>query len=249
MKKELFSGTFFLIISILVTAGAAVGIMDGAPNVFTILASVSVWLAYGSSKAGEEWVRGLGLGRGTVKAMFIVNWVFVGIFSVCGVAVMFFYRAISALFFAGLYSGGSIGSAIREYGSGLSELFGFFQKTGNMAFVWCGLLLLLAAAVTAVINILFFRNLITFCRSLCESNVSEGMHVDKAECVKGWLFVLGILTCIGVLGFPRDGMAAFVSGCSGAAMITASRWIKYCVIPASVEEAVQPQSEWYSAEQ
>ena len=45
MKRELFSGTFFLIISILVTLAAVASLMDGTLNVFAILYAVACWLA------------------------------------------------------------------------------------------------------------------------------------------------------------------------------------------------------------
>lgn len=89
MKKELFSGTFFLIISILVTLSAVASLMDGMLNVFPILYAIACWLVYGSVKSGAEHINGLGFGCGTTKALFIVNWVFIGILTAFGLMVMF----------------------------------------------------------------------------------------------------------------------------------------------------------------
>jgi hypothetical protein len=247
MKKEIFSGTFFLVISILLTAAACVSIMDGAPNVFAILFSVSAWLAYGSSKADEEWVRGLGLGCGTAKALFIVNWVCVGLLAVSGIVIMFFYRTLAAYFMNGLYYG--YGGGMSKFGNELGVLFNLFQNIGSVGFVWFGLGILLCAVVTGVINLLFVRSLMIFLRSLRDSNSSGEWNIEKAEGVYRWMFVLGILVSVGVLYVFKDGLAAFVSGCTGAAMIVASRWIKYAVLPVGVEAGFEPESEWYSSEQ
>lgn len=249
MKKELFSGTFFLVISILVTAAACVSVMEGLPNVFLILFSVSAWLSYGSSKAGEEWVRGIGLGHGTVMALFIMNWVLVGLLTAGGVLTMFATRLFGRYFISGFFHASGLFGSSGGLGDDISGIMSILQRLGSMAYVWLGLFLLVIGAAYAVINILFVRNLMTFSRSLRDSNYSGEWKVEKAECVSKWLFVLGIITCVGVLCVFKDGLAAFVSGCTGAAMIVASRWIKYGVEPASVDEPFSQESEWYSSQQ
>lgn len=253
MKKELFSGTFFLIISILVTLSAVASLMDGMLNVFPILYAIACWLVYGSVKSGAEHINGLGFGCGTTKALFIVNWVFIGILTAFGLMVMFSGWAImNAIMHWGSlgygygfsynygYSGG--------YGS-LSSLLRLFERFGSVGFVWFGLTVLVCAAAAAAVNLLFVRNLLTFFHSLKSSFESGAWHVEKAESVYKWLFVLGILSSLGILSLLRDGLAATVSAAGGAAMIVASRWIKHDIIPAVPSGDYGQQSGWYSSEQ
>lgn len=251
MKKEFFSGTFFLIISILVTFIAVVSLMDGWLNVFGILYAVACWLVYASARRNSEFLGGLGLGYGTTKALFIVNWVAVGILAVSGLVTMFAGRAIVNRLFSMLTitgSGFGYGYGLgRDYGD-LGTVLTFLGRVGNVGYVWCGLTILTCAAAAAAVNLLFTRNLMTFVRSLRAADIDGEGPVEKAGCVEKWLFVLGILTALGVLSLTRDGLAASVSAASGAAMIVASRWIRSVFLVPEPEENGDAPSEWYSPE-
>ncbi|MEA4947452.1 MAG: hypothetical protein VB058_07835, partial [Oscillospiraceae bacterium] len=147
MKKEFFSGTFFLIISILVTFIAVVSLMDGWLNVFGILYAVACWLVYASARRNSEFLGGLGLGYGTTKALFIVNWVAVGILVVSGLVTMFAGRAIVNRLFSMLtITGSGFGYGLgRDYGD-LGPVLTFLGRVGNGGYVWCGLTILICAA-------------------------------------------------------------------------------------------------------
>ena len=166
-----------------------------------------------------------------------------------GVLTMFATRLFGRYFISGFFHASGLFGSSGGLGDDISGIMSILQRLGSMAYVWLGLFLLVIGAAYAVINILFVRNLMTFSRSLRDSNYSGEWKVEKAECVSKWLFVLGIITCVGVLCVFKDGLAAFVSGCTGAAMIVASRWIKYGVEPASVDEPFSQESEWYSSKQ
>lgn len=249
MKRELFSGTFFLIISILVTLAAVASLMDGTLNVFAILYAVACWLAYGSAKNGSAELGGIKLGYGVTKALFIVNWVVVGLVAAMGLLVMFAYRLIGDALVNGMFSYGygngyGIGG---NYGE-LGDLYGIFQHLGNMGFVWCGLAMLVFAAAAAVINLLFVRNLMTFVKSLGEDDSDGTWYAEKSEIVYKWLFVLGIVTALGVLYMTQDGLASTVSAATGGTMIVASRWIKLRFPSGEPVGEYSQQSEWYSPE-
>ncbi len=244
MKKELFSGTFFLIISILLTAAAAAEIMSGTPGVFTILLSISSWLTYASAKEDGP-IKGARLGAGTVKAMYIVGWVVVGIIAVSALVVMFF----PSLIYNGIYNYGNFYFHILPSGSDMSDIFNFFSYAGTTAFVWMGLAMLLAAAAMAVINLLYVRSLLSFARSVRDSAQADVWQVEKALTVSRWMFVLGIIAGTGILGIGKDSISAFAAGCAGSAMIVASKWIKLRIVPTCAEPGCdQPTSEWYSPE-
>ena len=243
MRKDLFSGTFFLVISILVTASAAASIMNGMPDVIGILFSVSAWLIYASCCESGP-CRGFRLGSGTAKALFIINWVLMGLLALLAVGVMFLPSGIydSILPYGRVY----IHSGLFGDDAGLNWLM---RMLGSSAYIWIGLVLLIMAAGILVINLFYGRFLMYFARSLRFSAEEGVWDVERAEAVSKWMFVLGIISCCGVLSVFSDGMGAFQCGCSGAAMIVASRWIKYVVLPTLDPEPMEAQSEWYSPEE
>jgi len=243
MRKDLFSGTFFLVISILVTASAAASIMNGIPDVIAILFSVAAWLIYASCCESGP-CRGFRLGSGTAKALFIVNWVAVGLLTVLAAAVMFLPTGIydSILPYGRLY----IHSGL--FGDDAAAMNWLVHVLGSSAYIWIGLVLLIMAAAILVINLFYGRFLMYFARSLRFSAEEDVWDVERAEAVSKWMFVLGIIASCGVLSVFSDGMGAFQCGCSGAAMIVASRWIKYDILPTLDPEPMEAQSEWYSPE-
>ena len=81
MRRDIFSGTFFLVISILATAEASVSVMNSAPDVLGILFSVALWLMYASAKNGGE-IRGARMfSSTTLKASY--HWVTRLRFNIC----------------------------------------------------------------------------------------------------------------------------------------------------------------------
>jgi hypothetical protein len=243
MRRDIFSGTFFLVISILATAEASASVMNSAPDVLGILFSVALWLMYASAKSGGE-IRGARMGCGTAIALFVVNWVAVGLLAAAAAAVMFLPQAIYDNMGRIYYAFGS--DAARTISGLLSRLI---SSAGGVAFVWMGLFLLVLAAALIVVNLFFGRWLMLFARSLKFSAEMDIWDVEKASPLSKWMFVLGILMSCGLILIFSDGMAAFQSGCAGAAMIVASRWLKYEVVPTCACETEQPQSEWYAPEE
>lgn len=235
MPANIFRGTYFLVISILLTVAAAVGIMNAAPDIFLILFSVSAWNIYVSARS-DKALRGFSLGHGTAKALYIVAWVAVGLLILCAVVVIFFRNILGRA----LISSGVFGYYYGHHFNDLSRLL------GSYSFLWTGLTILVIAVLLAATNLILNRSLVSLTKAF-SGIARDGIAVlPNVDGVGRWLFVLGIVVSLGVLRLFSNSLGAFVSGCTGAAMIVASRWLIFEVSPALTGQDDIPRSEWYS---
>lgn len=241
MKREIFTTTQFLAICILITLSALLGLVGGSIDVFSVLLAISFWMLYSNAKNGKE-LSGFGLGIGTVKAMWIVGWVFAGIFAVVGLMLMFIPSSVVAS--AVDFSVDITGPESEEL---LDSILNFFGQHGM---IWLGLAFLLIAVLVAVINFLFNRRFCVFTESLRDCMNKPGWFPEEAEPLRKWMLVLGILSCIGIVGYTLNDQSSFQNVCRGVAMILGSVWIRnlndYRLEEIVIENTPANDSSWYS---
>lgn len=213
--KDIFSDTIFLIVAILMSASTLMNLANKEINVFGILFTIAFWLLYATAKSSENEFKqtGLKLFSGTVKAVYIVLWVAVGILGVACILVLVGSSFLSSMLYN--YSG------FGEFGG----LYGMlaYASVGLIAFI-CVFLI----AFVIVMNIFFVKKIHKFAKSLCVSAKQGQFALEKVKAARQWLFVLGILSGIGaLLSIIETSFVAFVAGGALAACyICASIWMK-----------------------
>lgn len=241
MKREIFTTTQFLAICILIAISALLGLIGGSIDVFSVLLAISFWMLYSNAKNGKE-LSGFGLGIGTVKAMWIVGWVFAGIFAVVGLMLMFIPSSVVAS--AVDFSVDITGPESEEL---LDAILNFFGQHGM---IWLGLAFLLVAVLVAVINFLFNRRFCVFTESLRDCMNKPGWFPEEAEPLRKWMLVLGILSCLGIFGYALNDQSSFQNVCRGVAMILGSVWIRnlddFRLEDIVIENAPSNDNSWYS---
>ena len=199
MKREIFTTTHFLAICILIAISALLGLIGGSIDVFSVLLAISFWMLYSNAKNGKE-LSGFGLGIGTVKAMWIVGWVFAGIFAVVGLMLMFIPSSVVAS--AVDFSVDITGPESEEL---LDTILNFFGQHGM---IWLGLAFLLVAVLVAVINFLFNRRFCVFTESLRDCTVPYGSGIWM---ITGWkISSLKMLLPTTIPGIPDFKPPAFL---------------------------------------
>lgn len=240
MRRDIFTTTLFLAICILMTISTVIGLVDGTMDILGILYVIAFWQLYSTARSGKD-LAGFGLGIGTVKASWIIGWIVAGVLAVCGVIIMFIPS--SAVHTAVDYSFSITGPGSEEL---LDDVLEFF---GQYGMIWIGVILLLIAVVVAVINILYTKRFYTFARSLRDCMDKPEWFPEEAEPLRKWMFVLGILGCLGILGGLYDDSSSIQSVSRGVSLILGSIWIKnlpdYRIEQITVDTSSTEDS-WYS---
>lgn len=219
LVREACSSPLFLALSIIVSVATLISFY----NVFYILLTIGMWLAFASAKSKDAKMKGNGLKllSGTAKAIRIVALVIaiiIIVFSIISLIVVSFVGpdlaheidsgVISVDSIAGIVSDyyeeyfdeklpSDVYEALQEYESLLS---GSDISVGTLL---CIVLIFLSisgvffGAFYLVLSLTFFRFLHKFIRSVFLYNENNGGTIEKSKAVKGWLIVMGILSAIG----------------------------------------------------
>ena len=244
--RVVFREPLALVITILMTVAAlfslignqivnihAAGIGLNLAAVFPILIAVGLWLTWAQPrKTGPEFSgTGLAIVSGTVKALFIVNWVAVGIMAVCGIVVAVAGQTIVR--YLPNFMDDFLPDIMEEFDGimGASYRYNLGQKYAPQisGAVIAGLVILLIVliAVMIVFNICFFRKLHRFTKSVCVSLKNDVMNIECVKPVKSWLIVYAVFAFIGAAASLPGGVLTFIGYvCQGLAAIFASTLIK-----------------------
>lgn len=212
--RAAFSSQLFLIMTILVTAGAVLSLVSSSFNLFAILFSISLWLLYASATSEKAPFEptGMKMNYGFLMAIWIILWVCVGLLFIGGLIVMFISSAIPYFF-----------SSVPYF-----NIFTDYSGLTVAVSIAIGFLLILISCAMAFINIFCFYNAYKFARSLYACAFSGGCAV-KARTVRIWMLVVGIIDCLSIFtafGSINAFIAAFGTICIGVAMICSSKLIQ-----------------------
>jgi len=241
MRREIFTTTLFLAICILTTISALLGFVGGTIDVISVLLAIAFWMLYSSAKNGKE-LSGFGLGIGTMKAMWIIGWIVAGVFAVAGVLVMFVPSSVVST---------AVDSSIVIAGPDSEEIMdAVLEFFGQYGMIWLGVGLLLLALLIAVVNIMYTRRFYQFGGSLRDCMGKPEWFPEETEPLRKWMMVLGILACIGILGYALDDQSSLQTVCRGVSMILGSVWIKnlndYRLEEPIIENPHSNEGSWYS---
>ncbi len=247
-----FREPLFLVITILMTVSAVVSLFTGVnfgdnsyeiilTAVIPVLFAVALWLIFAEFRTDKPLYKttGLAIASGTVKAMFILIWVAVGLVAVVMVLMIVFgsllvnylpYPFIQDLpdIFNDLPGG--LGVAYPVSGGIPAPNIPMPTNPGyNAQALSTGMILviciggLIAIALLIVVNLCFYRKLHRFTKSLCVSLKNDYLQVECIRPVKAWLVVIAVFSFIAAVNAIRlTPFGAIASICQGLAAIFAS---------------------------
>lgn len=187
--SNLLGDGLFLVICILMSVGALVGLLlgDGLP-VFDILFTIFLWICFTKAKIGFIEYTHVRLVSGTIFAYYIVNFVVAGLLTLIGLLSGSIFSAISS----SSYLMDEIANQI-EFESDIFE--GLMGVIGGIFLV----VFILIAVAVILINIFGVRKIHKFVKSLYESIEFNENKIAFAKAAITWLIVLGALSLAGAL--------------------------------------------------
>lgn len=198
----------FLVLCILVTTGAFLGLLADQVPLLLILASVFLWIVYAKSRRDNIHVESLRSISGVVFADYVVSYVVTGLLVVMGVlltVVIGIAAGSSAIF----------NEIVDELGLMHAEYIDLLEVVLSASAPLMLLIFLLLAVPVFLFNFFGMRKIHAFVKSLYQALQNGAANVLCAKETKTWLMVLGILSVASAL-------TSLSSLGAGVAMILAS---------------------------
>ena len=209
----------FLIMCILVTVSAGVGLLGGNFSVLTVLFTIFLWLTYSHSKNGFADGENMRRISGTVYASYVISIVVVALLGVVFVVL----GGIIALGFAGgaLNLDNILNSVISEFS--LDSDIVFSLASLSAVFISVVLVICFIALIAVfIVYIIGCKKLHGFAKSLYQSVYSGRFELINVTSAKNWLLAFGILKAVGALGSIASFPLFISAGCSAAVYFIAS---------------------------
>lgn len=220
----------FLVLCILETIAVGTGLFSGNLNLLGILFTIFLWMVWAKGRKDQIDIDSMRRISGTIWASYIIDWVLFGLMTFSGILV----TALSGVIAASM---GEIKDLLRELNiiyefDEFEYAFNSFLNTIDfgsemlaIVIVAIGIVLILAAIVVALVNVLGIGKMHKFAKSLY---ISAGNNDNSLVSVKGakvWMLICGIcsaLTTIDALMNITTFPLAFISNaCTAAVYIIA----------------------------
>ena len=256
--RRAFYSPLFLTLCILVSVVTFFELMAGSINPIYILVTIGSWLVYASAlRGGRLDHSGLAIISGTAKAMKILCIVLAiillvctavvivtGIFSVTTFSIEYDTEITVRQFFDMLQN-----ELINENPTLDLNAIGFYEfrdaiieRTDNAKFSISGVILasfVISSVVMAVVGALllvmgltFYKTLHTFHKSVC-LNAQNGLSgIKKANSLRVWLMVIGILSAIGSIPLSINPITLSSLASAGVYIVGSVFVSKYFCTPA-----------------
>ncbi len=230
--------TLYLVMCVLVSAEALLGIMAADPPIIEIILAVFMWLIYADANKNEVNVSRFRCLSGAVYASYVVNNVLLIIGFVAGIVGMIF-TAIQN-YFVKDFIRNLIFELIKEFGGefDLNGLYGFKQEIDVFSGISQSILTIIMVVILFVvfitliislaINIFGYRKFHKLAKSVYKG-IESGTPI-KAKLVKAvyvWLWVYAILEGVSALSAISGNITALlVAGCPTAICILSAVLVK-----------------------
>ena len=235
-----FREPLFLAVTILMTVAAALSIFSfkgtdmgvefNMGAAIPILYAVALWMIYGEFRADKRQysTTGLAIASGTTKAVFIINWVAVGLVAVLMVITILFghllvnYLTIPFIedFPDIIEIPGVLGAAYRPGQTNPGHSVPGLDTALVLTIAVIGVVLI---ALLIVLNLCFYKKLHRFTKSLCVSLKNDYLQIERTRPVKAWLIVFAVFCFIGAAGSVSLSVIESIALiCQGLASIFAS---------------------------
>lgn len=218
----------FLSVCILLSVSAVFSILNGAmPGLFLILHIIFAWLIFAAACKENITFEKIRNVSGTIKAEYILNYVSAGMFVFLGILL----TAILSIFDnePGLWE--QVLAEVEELISPEEyELFlTLLDEAGVLFLVLVFAAFFVVAVFGVLINVLIFRPMWRFARSLWLSVQQGRFMLEKSRKAATVIMVYGILCAISALG-ADDIMGTIEQSAQAAAMIVGSVWLKKYIV-------------------
>ncbi|MBQ7045532.1 MAG: zinc ribbon domain-containing protein [Clostridia bacterium] len=181
----------FLVICILISASTVIGLLNNTFNIFNILYAIFLWLVYFNSKkeaVDSKLLRNL---SGMVFAVFIFNFVIIGIFFLAGITVAAAINLVGSdpellnqvLNYIGEFDPASI-DAFKD----LLSLSGFFFFS----------VFTVLMALSGVLNFFSYKKIHNFAKSVADSVQNGVLDLKSITATKVWLIIFAIAEAINI---------------------------------------------------
>ena len=206
-------------------------------DIFGILSTCAMWITYAKAKSSDPVMslNGLRFTAGITKAVYIINWISVGLLFLLGIIFVALVPFITTLFEdpaaiedfistlqveLGSLGLGSIGDSIDLDVANLASIV-------NIIVIVLAVVLFISAIVVLFLNIFYYGKVSKFAYNLHVSYITNKVTDLRFATISNWFMVLGVLGIIGsissLLVAPVMGISAVLSGVN---LILASQWVK-----------------------
>lgn len=216
----------FLVLCILMSVSCVLSIASDGLSIINILITVFLWLTYADSQKGFANENHLRSVSGCVYANYVITYVACALLAVCGVLLgaVFGFVAGDPEFIDGFTL------ALAEYDLGITDLP---QEIFSIAGWLIGFVLIIAAVIMLVFNIVAMRKIHRFAKSVYMGLILQNPNFENSRTVKNWLIFFGVCSAISAAASLASGevVAALATGCIAAAEIIASVLIDKHFVP------------------
>lgn len=222
---NIFKDKLFLVLCILVSVSTVFSIANSNIPLLLILFTIFLWLIYAKAAKNTVDIKNMRCVSGTVFAVYVINWVLIGLLGFATVIGAIITLAIGST----AEFENTINQILSEYDfsvNGFDSLLALTTGSIMIIAVVAFIIFLVICVIAAIVNIFGMRSLHKFAKSLYISAQIDNFRIEKLNAAKSWLLVFGIGTCISALPCLDDFLAFVTSGCLGVAYILAYILIK-----------------------
>lgn len=203
----------FLTICILLTVSGAFSILGGKLDLLTVLLAIFAWIVYADSRKNVLSHEHLRCISGTVYATYVIQYVIAGLSAFLGLICI-------------LFSNNSAFLEMQEIQDILNEIpldFTTLSISANaflsILILVTGIILLIVAAVTIVINILGFKKIHAFVKSVYESVQNGFENFADPKKAHTWIIVLAVFAGFSFFSEGHSFAGLVATGCTFATLI------------------------------
>lgn len=215
--KAIFASKSFLTATIAYTVVAGASVIWGTVDVFAILFTIGMWLAYASASKSSSPLKDMKFLSGVLKAYYIVSIIGIVCLIVAGIIMIFvgpsvmkmenqIMEAIKAMDQVAELDLGSIVVNGNSYSS-LEELFNFISQSLEIkiatfigiVIVSLGVFFIIAAVISIIINELFIHKLRKQLEKAIDALASGTDTELRLSGIRGWFVTIGVFAAISAL--------------------------------------------------
>lgn len=197
--SKIIKSPLYLVCTILFSLYVVLDIAAGSGiDLFTALICVGLWVAYANAASGKLTETGFKIISGTVRAQKIVMWVVFGIFAALALVFIILGFVLPA---AGIEVSDILNS--RYFDMTLTyqqkDILPYIEAlVGALSvafvFIMLGIIFVLIAVITLLVNLLFIRRAHMFAKSVKESVISGENRIYAPLSNKVWLIIYAVIS-------------------------------------------------------
>ncbi len=203
----------FLVLCILVSAGAALGAMKSDISPIRVLMVIFLWLCFAKARKNSVPTAQLRQISGTFFASYVANYIAAGTCILFGSLFLIFPML-------GMY--GFVNDLLQEFGA---SVYTFHDSLAvfYVLFAIAGIMFLVLGIGLLIMNLLGYRRIHRFLQVLYQNAEAPAALTLNVKNIRGWMIAIGVFSIVVSLGSGFWNWLSWFSGfCDGAAWIVCS---------------------------